>query len=171
MNKGSLLNDGVVWAILTQKLSEMDTKKGFLLDGFPRKLDQAIIMELCKFQYDLVVNLKQHEDVIIAKLLGRRVCSACGTNFNIAEVNLSGYHLPSRKPKKRGICDNCDSKLEIRKDDSKKSIQKRLFEYKVHTLPLEEYFSKSGKLLDFTAYAGVSDFPKLLEQVKERLRI
>ena len=149
----------------------MDTKSGFLLDGYPRNLDQAIIMELCKFPYDLVINLKQHEDVIIAKLLGRRVCTGCGENFNVAEVNFSGYNLPPRKPKKRGICDCCGCKLSIRKDDSKRTIQKRLFEYKVHTLPLEEYFSKSGKLLDFTAYAGVADFPQLLQEVKLRLNI
>ena len=56
-------------------------------------------------------------------------------------------------------------------NDSKKTIQKRLLEYKAHTLPLEEYFRNSGKLLEFVAYAGVSDFPKLLAEVKERLDI
>ena len=171
MNKGGLINDGIVWAILTKKLSEMDTTAGFLLDGYPRKMDQAIIMELSNFQYDLVINLKQHEEVIIAKLLGRRVCESCGANFNIAEVKFEGYNLPPRKPLKRGVCDVCQSKLSIRKDDSKKTIQKRLLEYKAHTLPLEEYFRNSGKLLEFVAYAGVSDFPKLLAEVKERLDI
>ena len=171
MNKGILLHDGIVWSILTQKFKELNTSSGYLLDGFPRRIEQAMMMELCNFEYNLVVNLKQHEDVIVAKLLGRRVCVDCGANFNIADVTHEGYNLPSRKPLKRGICDSCNGKLATRKDDSKRSIQKRLFEHKVHTLPLEEYFTSKGKLLDFTAYAGVSDFPKLLSEIKLRLKL
>ncbi|OMJ81306.1 hypothetical protein SteCoe_18228 [Stentor coeruleus] len=171
MHKGALINDGIVWAILTKKVNSSNISEGFLLDGYPRKIEQALIMELCNFKYDLVINLKQHEEVIIAKMLGRRVCTSCGANFNIADIKFEGYSLPPRKPLKRGICDSCGGKLESRKDDTKKTISKRLFEYKVHTLPLEDYFAKTGKLYEFTAYAGVSDYPKLLEGVKERLEI
>ena len=171
MNKGSLLNDGIVWSILTQRIKELNISSGFLLDGYPRTIEQALIMELSNFEYDLVVNLKQHEDVIVAKLLGRRVCSSCGTNFNIAEIKHQGYNLPSKKPLKRGKCDSCNGKLVPRKDDSRRSIQKRLFEYKVHTLPLEEYFEKKDKILEFTAYGGIDDFPMLLSEIKLRLGI
>ena len=135
MNKGSLLNDGIVWSILTQRIKELNISSGFLLDGYPR------------------------------------VCSSCGTNFNIAEIKHQGYNLPSKKPLKRGKCDSCNGKLVPRKDDSRRSIQKRLFEYKVHTLPLEEYFEKKDKILEFTAYGGIDDFPMLLSEIKLRLGI
>jgi adenylate kinase len=171
MQKGSLLNDGIVWAILARKIKETDMKNGFILDGFPRKLDQAFIMELSDFRYDLIVNLKQHEEVIIAKLLGRRVCISCGANYNVADIKFEGYNLPARKPKKNRICDCCGGKLESRKDDTKSTIKKRLKEYRDYTVPMEEYFQNGGKMVEFTTYAGVADYPKLLEIVKNRLGI
>lgn len=171
MNKGRLINDGIVWAVLNNKLSQLDTSSGFLLDGYPRNIEQALIMEICEFKYDIVVNLKQDEEVIITKLLGRRVCESCGTNFNIAEVNFNGYNLPPRKPIKENICDKCNGKLTVRKDDLRETIEKRLLDYKNYTLPLEDYFKKQNKLLDFTAFEGVSDYPKLLVQIKERLNM
>lgn len=169
MKKGELLNDGVVWAILNKKIKDTDMKTGFILDGFPRTFDQAVIMELSDFQYDLIVNLKQHEEVIIAKMLGRRICTSCGSNYNVADVIFEGYNLPPRKPKKVNICDNCGGKLAKRKDDTKKTIKNRLDEYNKHTVPMEKYFETKDKMIEFTPYAGVADYPKLLEIVKQRL--
>ena len=171
MQKGNLLNDGVVWAILAKKVRDTNMESGFILDGFPRKLDQAIIMELSDFHYDLIINLKQHEEVIIAKLLGRRVCTSCGANYNVADITYDGYNLPARKPKKPRVCDVCGGKLASRKDDTKSTIKKRLQEYKSHTVPMEEYYETSGKMIEFTAYGGVADYPKLLDIVKTRLSI
>lgn len=169
MQKGALLNDGIVWAILTKKIRETDMNTGFILDGFPRTLDQAIIMELSGFQYDLIVNLKQHEVIIISKMLGRRICTSCGANYNVADVNFGGYNLPSRKPKKEKTCDKCGGKLAKRKDDTKKTIKNRLDEYHQHTVPMEDYFATTNKMIEFTPYAGVDDYPKLLDLIKQRL--
>lgn len=169
VTKGKLINDGLAWAIMTQKLKDLDTSNGYIIDGFPRTITEAEIMEMCEFPYDLVISLNQHEDVIMAKTLARRVCTECGATYNLADIVHEGHILPSMKPKKPGKCDCCNGKLTIRKDDKKNIIQKRLFTFKVHTLPLENYYLGKGKLLKFSPYGGVADYPKFLEEVNNKL--
>lgn len=171
VGKGTLINDGIAWAILSHTMSFTETSNGFIVDGYPRTLPEAEIMELSGFNYDCMISLTQHEDVILQKLLGRRVCEDCGTNFNVAEVKHEGYVLPARMPQLQGICDHCQGKLVKRADDSRRIIKRRQFEFKVKTAPLGEYFRNKGKMLEMDVYAGVNAFPILLEKVKERLGI
>jgi adenylate kinase len=169
MQAGQLINAGLAWAILERKLRSADTTKGFILDGFPRTRIDAEILSISGVKLDLVVNLKQSEEVVKAKLLGRRVCRGCGANYNVAEINFDGYQLPGRQPKAEGKCDLCHDKLMERADDTEETIAKRLKVYKDETAPLEEYYGEQGKLFDFVAYKGVDDYPNLLKQLRERL--
>ena len=171
MQAGQLINAGLAWAILERKLRSADTTKGFILDGFPRTRIDAEILSISGVQLDLVINLKQSEEVVKAKLLGRRVCSGCGANYNVAEINFDGYQLPGRHPKAEGKCDLCHEKLMERADDTEETITKRLRVYKNETTPLEEYYEEQRNLLNFVAYKGVDDYPNLLKQLKEKLHI
>lgn len=157
--------------VLQNKLKQTDTSNGFLIDGFPRNQVEAEMLELSKFEFDLIVNLKQHEDVILAKLKGRRVCQSCHANYNIADITHEGYLLPARLPKLKGKCDHCGDKLVKRTDDKLSIIKRRMFEFKVKTEPLENFYEERDKILSFTAYRGVDDYPKLLTEIKQRLKL
>ena len=117
----------------------------------------------------LMVHIKQDEEVILAKLLGRRVCQNCGANFNVADVKTQGYHLPPQLPKVAGVCDHCGGKLGTRKDDTKRVIKRRMFEFNVKTLPLENFYGRKSRLLVYSAVQGVAGYPDFLEQVKTKL--
>ena len=116
-----------------------------------------------------MVHITQDEEVILQKLLGRRVCQGCGANFNVADVKNAGYHLPPQLPKKDGICDHCGGKLALRKDDNKRVIKRRMFEFKAKTLPLESHFQAKNRLLVYSALQGVAGYPDFLAQVQAKL--
>jgi len=84
----------------------------------------------------VVVNIDLNKKILIEKLLGRRVCEICGTNYNICEIKRDGYDFDPLNPKKQGICDKDGGKLVIRPDDNEKVISNRMAEYKENTEPL-----------------------------------
>jgi len=137
VNSGKLVNDELALQILKAQLKS----NSFLLDGFPRTQRQAELLKENGLDLDLVINLKQHEDVIVAKLLGRRVCNGCGENYNVAEITTPGYVLPSKAPAKEGVCDKCNAQLSTRADDEEAVIRKRLEEYRIKTQPLESIYA------------------------------
>ena len=136
MEKGALVPDEIVIALVSERLSKADAKKGFILDGFPRTPEQAESLDksLKKLEMplDLVLYFKTSLAVVIRRLSGRRVCSQCGKNF----------HLTNFKPKVDGICDACGEKLFQRPDDKEETIEKRLEVYGHQTAPLIEYYKK-----------------------------
>lgn len=165
VNSGKLVNDDLALQILKAQL----TSPSFLLDGFPRTQRQAELLKENGLDLDLVINLKQHEDVIVAKLLGRRVCNGCGENYNVAEITTPGYSLPPKASKQPGVCDKCGGQLSTRADDEEVVIRKRLEEYQVKTKPLEVFYA--DRLLEFHSYRGIDDTSVLLAQVKQRLQL
>ncbi|MFA5411060.1 MAG: adenylate kinase [Candidatus Omnitrophota bacterium] len=140
MNKGLLVPDELVSAMLARRISQGDTGKGFILDGYPRNLAQAKTLdEMLKEKnggIDLVFYLDSSEAVIIQRLSGRLVCSACGANF----------HRQNMPPKKDMLCDNCGGKLYQRADDREETIKKRLEVYKKEASPLIQYYEAKQKL-------------------------
>jgi adenylate kinase len=164
VNAGRLIDDNLALQILKAQV----TGDRFLLDGFPRTQRQAELLKENGLDLDLVINLKQHEDVVVAKLLGRRVCGGCGENYNVADITTPGYSLPPKAPKKAGVCDKCQGLLSTRADDEEGVIRKRLEEYRVKTLPLETYYA--DRILEFHSYRGIDDTAALLAEVKSRLK-
>ena len=137
MDKGGLVPDELVIEMIKERLSRDDCKKGFILDGFPRTINQAD--EISKFvKIDKVVNIQAKDEVIIGRIGRRFVCRQCGAI----------YHLDFIKPKKGGICDKCGSELYQREDDKPKAVKERLKVYQEKTEPLINYYKEKGLIID-----------------------
>lgn len=140
MDKGELVPDEVVVAIVVNRLKEEDTKNGFILDGFPRtevqarKLDESLYKS--GINIDMVVYFETSDEVSIARLSGRRVCKECGAN----------YHVKNMPPKKDGFCDKCGGALYQRDDDKEATIKNRLAIYKSQTASLVDYYKRKNLL-------------------------
>jgi len=140
MDKGLLVPDELVVDIVKERLMEDDCKKGFLLDGFPRTVEQADALEdeLKKqnLKLDGVINIEVRDEIIIDRLTGRLVCKKCGATF----------HEKFNKPKQEGICDICGGELYTRDDDKVETVKNRLDVYKNQTQPLIDYYAQKGIL-------------------------
>lgn len=142
MDNGNLVPDVVIVGMIKERLSESDCKNGFILDGFPRTLDQAdslevVLKELGK-KLDGVIALVVETKELIARLTGRRVCSTCGASF----------HVEFNKPKVDGVCDYDGGELIIRKDDNLETVKNRLEVYETQTAPLITYYKNKGKYIE-----------------------
>lgn len=156
MDKGQLVPDEVVVGIVGDKLSSPECAEGFLLDGFPRTLPQAIALTQClkemNVHLDAVINIDVPTKEIIERLTCRRVCQKCP----------STYHLKFNPPQVRNVCDNCGSELYQRDDDTLETVQERLDVYNRQTEPLIEYYDKQGLLLSID---GGQEIHKVLEAI------
>lgn len=145
MNKGALVPDDLVTQMLLERINGEDTKEGFILDGYPRTINQAKSLdESLKAKgdtIDTVVYLDTSDSVIIQRLSGRLVCASCGANF----------HIKNMPPKKNMICDNCGGKLYQRSDDKEETIKNRIEVYKKEVSSLIQYYRNQGKLLSLNA--------------------
>ncbi|KAH0461258.1 hypothetical protein IEQ34_008833 [Dendrobium chrysotoxum] len=166
VNKGKLLPDEVIIDLLSKRLESGEAKgeSGFILDGFPRTIKQAEILEGV-MDIDLVVNLKLREEVLIEKCLGRRICNECGKNFNIASINLKGENgRPGISMAPLPPPPQCASKLITRADDTEDVVKERLRVYHELSQPVEEFYRSRGKLLEFDLPGGIPEsWPKLLQ--------
>jgi adenylate kinase len=137
LRHGSLVPDDMVNRLVEARIERPDAKNGFILDGYPRTLNQAEVMSKSLRDRDIasvVIHLQVDYNKIIARLTGRRVCPVCGTL----------YSLSSNPPKVEGICDKEGARLITREDDSEPVIRQRLEDYAIQTKPLLEYFERSG---------------------------
>ncbi len=145
MNKGLLVPDELVTRMVGSRVGQPDAKKGFILDGYPRNINQAESLEKLLKEHnitiDKVFDLNTSEAVIVQRLSGRLAC--CGCNAN--------YHIKNMPPKKDMICDNCGSKLYQRADDKEETIKKRLEVYKKESAALIEYYNARGLLQEICA--------------------
>ena len=143
MDRGELVPDNLVFQLIVQRMSQSDAKNGFILDGYPRNLNQAIELDQTLHRMgqdvDAVISLEADHEVIIKRLTGRRLCSVCQANF----------HVENMPPKKEGICDYCGGKLYRRTDDQAETIENRLKVYQQSSLPLIDYYK--GKILPVVA--------------------
>ena len=140
MDRGELVPDEVTVGIVKERISEDDAKKGFLLDGFPRTIDQAeslsqIMSELDR-EIDAVNNIEVPEEELMNRLTGRRICEKCGTT----------YHLVFNPPKVDGICDIDGGKLYQREDDNPETVSNRLSVNVKQSKPILEYYNNKGVL-------------------------
>ncbi|RDY12475.1 Adenylate kinase 1, chloroplastic, partial [Mucuna pruriens] len=166
VKQGQLVSDEIIISLLSKRLVAGKAKGelGFILDGFPRTIKQAEILEGVT-DIDLVINLKLREDVLLEKCLGRRICNQCGGNFNVASIDIKAENgnpgiimAPLLPPA------NCMSKLTTRSDDTEAVVKERLRIYHEMTQPLEEFYRIRGKLLEFNLPGGIPEsWPKLLQ--------
>ena len=149
MDQGALVPDHVTIGIVKDRLSESDCKSGFLLDGFPRTVDQAKaldeILTSLDSKIDYVINIDVDLDILKERLTGRRICRSCGAT----------YHMIFNPPKNADVCDKCGGELYQRKDDNEETVGNRLNVYVSQTKPLLDYYSLAGNLVNINGQQSI----------------
>ena len=151
MDKGELVPDELVIEIACDRLTKDDCKDGFLLDGFPRTVQQAEALD--KFlaengkKIEYVLDLAVEKEELITRITGRRVCPKCGASFHIVNI----------PPKQEGICDACGAELIQRADDTVETVTNRIDVYEAQTMPLVDFYEKAGVIAHIDGAASLDD--------------
>ena len=156
MDKGALVPDELTLEILKERLEQKDAKN-FLLDGFPRTIEQAKALDKLT-KIEVVINFFASEKVILNRLGVRRICKKCGAIF----------HIKNRIPKKPGICDECQGELYQRQDEMPEVIKDRLKVYREKTKPLEDYYKKKGLLREIKVEVDMNA-PNFKEEILDKI--
>lgn len=169
MEKGALVPDELVTSMLIERIAQPDVKDGFILDGYPRNINQAKALEdLLKKRsndIDIVIYLDTSTRVVIQRLSGRLVCSSCGMNF----------HKKNMPPKKDMLCDACNGRLYQRSDDNEDTIKRRLEVYKKEVSPIIGYYEERKKLYrqpaDDDAGIVLDEMLRVIEKYNDSLKV
>ena len=149
VESGRLVPDGLMGDLIAERLERKDSVAGFILDGFPRTLEQVDILDgvlgRLGLELDRVLMLKVPEAEIVRRLSGRRTCPKCGSVF----------HLESRPPATAGVCDACGAELVQRPDDTERVIRERMKVYADQTLPVAEAYRSRGLLIEIDGFGEV----------------
>jgi adenylate kinase len=163
VEKGQLVPDDVVMQVLKQRLDKSSDGKGFILDGFPRTIEQAKALEKL-VKIDGVIHLTVPEWIIIERLSSRRICKSCGEVYNMRFL----------KPKAEGTCDKCGGQLYQRTDDMPGVIKDRIAVYERQTEPILQYYKEKGvpfaefkcETLELPPEVAVDSILKQIRQLK-----
>lgn len=131
---GQLVPDEVVIDMVSERVAREDCAGGYILDGVPRTIAQAMALEDAGIRFDHVLAIDTPDEVVMARLAGRRVCKDCGAT----------YHMTNRPPRVEGVCDKCGGPVILRKDDAPETIANRLAVYHKETEPLVEFYTGRG---------------------------
>ena len=156
MDKGLLVPDDLVNALVEDRLNKDDAKEGFLLDGFPRTVAQAVSLDSILDKNDdkltKVINISVDPEILIERAVGRRVCKTCGMT----------YHVKFNPPKEEGVCDKDGTKLIQRDDDTEETVKTRISVYFDQTAPLIDYYRAQNLLIDID---GAKDIDKVFDDI------
>ena len=151
IDKGLLVPDELTVKILLDRVANDDCKNGYVLDGFPRTIPQAEVLDKAVSELndsiDFAINVDVKDENIIRRMSGRRACLKCGATYHVE-------HIP---PKQEGICDKCGSELVLRDDDKPETVEKRLRVYHEQTQPLIDYYNKKGILKEVDGSQDMKD--------------
>ena len=151
MEQGQLVPDEVTVGIVRERLAEADCKDGFLLDGFPRTVQQADALDGILKDLGMVlarvINIEVDKAFLVDRLTGRRVCRTCGATF----------HVVNKAPKVEGVCDKCGGELYQRNDDKIETVSNRLDVYAAQTAPLIEYYQSKGIMSSIDGSKSMED--------------
>ncbi|MGI6737355.1 MAG: adenylate kinase [Anaerovoracaceae bacterium] len=158
MSRGELVPDALVIEIALDRLGRDDCRSGFLLDGFPRTVEQARALDQFLAdkgdRLDRVLDIMVGEEILVDRLITRRVCKNCGATYNIKGM----------PPKKEGICDRCGGELIQRADDTEETVRNRIKVYESQTKPLVDYYEKAGSIAHLDGTIGLQPlFDKIVE--------
>lgn len=156
MDKGLLVPDDLVIALVEDRLNKDDAKEGFLLDGFPRTVAQAVSLDSILDKNDdkltKVINISVDPEILIERAVGRRVCKTCGMT----------YHVKFNPPKEEGVCEKDGTKLIQRDDDTEETVKTRISVYFDQTAPLIDYYRAQNLLIDID---GAKDIDKVFDDI------
>jgi adenylate kinase len=151
MDRGALVPDAIVIAIALDRIDEADCRAGFLLDGFPRTIEQADALgahlSAAGRAIDRVLLLDVSTEELVRRISGRRVCDACGAS----------YHVPNIPPAREGVCDACGGALSRRDDDEEATVRNRIEVYNANTAPLAAYYDEKKLLVRVRDKTGGPD--------------
>lgn len=163
MDKGELVPDEVTIGIVKERLSQSDAKDGFLLDGFPRTVEQAEalndIMDELGTKIDRTINVDVDEEELINRLTGRRICEVCGT----------AYHLVFNPPKQEGVCDLDGGKLYQREDDNPETVANRLEVNMKQTQPMLDFYKEQDILVNVDGSKHIDDVFAEIDEILQDL--
>ncbi len=159
MDQGLLVPDELTVRILLDRVSREDCKNGYILDGFPRTIPQAEVLEqeLAKREeaIDFAIDVEVPDEEIIGRMTGRRACAGCGATYHVV-------HIP---PRQEGICDACGKELILRDDDKLETVKKRLAVYHEQTQPLIEFYTEKGILRTIDGTAPMQEVFTVIETI------
>jgi adenylate kinase len=147
IDAGNLISDDVVIGIVKERLAKSDCKRGFILDGFPRTVSQAIALDDMGVSIDRVVFIDVPDEVIFDRMSGRRVCQKCGAT----------YHVTDHPSKAGDLCEKCGGELMIRSDDAPEVVHSRLEVYHTTTEPLYDHYVAQGNLVKVDGLGSVEE--------------
>lgn len=160
MDKGLLVPDEVVIKIVQDRISRDDCKDGFLLDGFPRTVTQAVSLDAqldkLNTKLDKVINIDVDQSILVDRAVGRRICKTCGAT----------YHVKYNPPKVEGVCDKDNTPLIQRDDDVKETVENRIKVYLDQTVPLLDYYVAQELLVNVD---GSKDIKEVSEEIVKGL--
>ena len=156
MDGGNLVPDELIVGLMKEKLSTPECENGAILDGFPRTVAQAEVLETIG-GVDVALSLEVPDEAIVHRMAGRRTCPKCN----------STYHIEGNPPKVEGVCDKCGEKLGIRHDDDPDVVLKRLNVYHEQTEPLKDFYKAAGKLVCVEGQDEVKDTTALVLKALE----
>lgn len=163
MARGEFVSDEVITKLLKKRLSSKDVKKGYILDGYPRNLNQAKeydkLLEELSFDMGKVIYLVIDKENATKRALSRVVCKSCGATYNLSDPDLS--------PVREGICDHCNNELSIRSDDNEEAFKSRFDTYMKETYPLIEYYKNKNNLIEIDASKSPSE---IFEEIKKVIK-
>ena len=159
MDKGLLVPDELVIEIVKDRLTKDDVKEGFLLDGFPRTVAQAVALDAFLEErgesLDSVLNIDVDTDILVERAVGRRVCKKCGAS----------YHVKYNPPKEDGVCDKDQGPLIQRDDDTEATVKTRIKVYFEQTAPLIDYYKAQGLLDNIDGKEDIDTIRKEIVEV------
>lgn len=162
MERGDLVSDEIMIAMIRDRIQEPDCANGFILDGFPRTTAQAEALDEMladmNVRLDHVIEMKVDDAVLVERISGRYSCAQCG----------AGYHDSFQKPQTEGVCDSCGStEFTRRKDDNAETVASRLEAYHAQTAPLLPYYDGKGALKSVDGMAEIDEVTRQIEAVLE----
>lgn len=158
---GKLVKDEITYKIIEDRLAQDDCKQGFIIDGFPRNVDQAIeydnILKRLGYKIGKVISIEIDEKTLEKRVTGRRICEDCESIFNINESNSA--------PQIESICDNCGGRLYQRKDDNLEAFQTRYKMYIEKTVPIIDYYTNQNVLYEVDGRKSVEEIFEQIDKI------
>lgn len=160
MEAGQLVPDEIVVGMLKERLSAPDCANGFILDGFPRTVPQAEVLDKMGVSMDLVISIEVRDEAIVERMSGRSLCASCGAS----------YHTKFKPSAKPGVCDRCGGELKVRADDKPEVVQSRLTVYHEQTEPLKDFYEKKGKLFLVNGEGAIEDITAKISEAIDKVK-